>query len=142
MRSLRVHTVRSARVTLAHMDPEQEVMSAAEERASVLAASDAERLSALLPADFRRTSRVGDTYSRSEYIRRNTEGDTVCRSQQLSSAEVVVVGDTAVLYAQVTDVVLSGDDETETFRMPMTQVWVRMDRTWRCLAGHAGPRRS
>jgi uncharacterized protein (TIGR02246 family) len=136
------HTVRSPGVTLAHMDAEQEVMSAAEERASALAAGDAERLAALLHDDFRWTSHLGDTYSRSEYIRRNTEGDTVWRSQQLSSAEVVVVGDTAVLYAEVTDVVLSEDDETETFRMPTTQVWVRLDRSWKCLAGHAGPRRS
>jgi ketosteroid isomerase-like protein len=123
------------------MDAEREVMSAAEERASALAAGDAERLSALLHGEFRWTSHAGDTYSRSEYIRRNTEGDTVWRSQQLSTAEVVVVGDTAVLYAHVSDVVLSENDEPETFRMPMTQVWVRLDHDWKCLAGHAGPRR-
>lgn len=129
------------RVTLAPMDAEREVLAAAEERASALAAGDAERLSTLLHGDFRWTSNVGDTYSRSEYIRRNTEGDTVWRSQQLSSAEVVVVGDTAVLYAEVTDVVLSENDEPETFRMPVTQVWVRLNHSWKCLAGHAGPRR-
>ena len=83
---------------------------------------------------------MGETYSRSEYIRRNTEGLTVWRSQDLSRAEVVVVGDTAVLYAEVTDVVASGE-VSETFRMPMTQVWVRLDSGWKCLAGHAGPRR-
>jgi ketosteroid isomerase-like protein len=132
--------VLSARVTLASMDAEREVMRAAEERASALAAGDADRLSALLHGDFRWTSHVGDTYDRSEYIRRNTEGDTVWRSQQLSRAEVAVVGDTAVLYADVTDVVLVEDDETETFRMPMTQVWVRLNGSWKCLAGHAGPR--
>lgn len=114
-------------------------MSAAEERASALAAGDAGRLEALLHDDFRWTSHVGDRYCRAEYIRRNTGGDTVWRSQQLSNAEVVVVGDTAVLCAEVTDVVLRDDDETETFRMPMTQVWVRLDGSWRCLAGHAGP---
>jgi hypothetical protein len=53
-----------------------------------------------------------------------------------------VVGDTAVLYAEVTDVVRSATDESETFQMPMTQVWVRVDDGWKCLAGHAGPRRS
>ena len=63
-------------------------------------------------------------------------------SQNLSSAEVVVVGNTAVLYAEVTDMVLSEDDNAETFRMPMTQVWVRLGGRWKCLAGHAGPRRS
>ncbi|HET7691319.1 MAG TPA: nuclear transport factor 2 family protein [Nocardioidaceae bacterium] len=124
------------------MDAEQEVLSAAEERASALAAGDAERLSALLHHDFRWTSHVGDIYSREEYIRRNTEGHTVWRSQRLTDAEVVVVGNTAVLHAEVTDVVLSEDDETQIFRMPMTQVWVRLDNKWKCLAGHAGPRRS
>lgn len=123
------------------MDAEQEVVAAAVERASALAAGDAARLSALLHGDFRWTSHVGDTYSRSEYIRRNTEGDTVWRSQQLTGAEVVVVGDTAVLCAEVTDVVLSENNEPETFRMPMTQVWVRQNHSWTCLAGHAGPRR-
>ena len=59
-----------------------------------------------------------------------------------NDAEVVVVGGTAVLYAEVTDVVLSTQDEPETFRMPMTQVWVRKDDGWKCIAGHAGPRRS
>jgi ketosteroid isomerase-like protein len=124
------------------MDAAQQVISAAEERASALAAGDAERLSGLLHEDFRWTTHVGETYSRSEYVRRNTEGHTVWRSQHLSSAEVVVVGATAVLYAEVTDVVLSEDDESETFRMPMTQVWVRREGGWKCLAGHAGPRRS
>ena len=106
-----------------------------------MADADADRLSALLHEEFRWTAHVGETYSRQEYIRRNTEGDTVWRSQDLSGADVVVVGDTAVLYAEVTDVVLA-DDGSETFTMPMTQVWVRQDGDWTCLAGHAGPRRS
>jgi hypothetical protein len=54
----------------------------------------------------------------------------------------VVIGDTAVLYAEVTDVVLSEGDEPKTFRMPMTQVWICLDGGWKCLAGHAGPRRT
>ena len=41
-----------------------------------------------------------------EYVRRNTEGDTVWGSQSLVDAQVVVVGGTAVLLALVTDVVL------------------------------------
>ena len=122
------------------MDAAREVISAAEQRAAALAAGDGKRLSVLLHDAFRWTSHVGDIYSRAEYIRRNTEGGTVWRSQQLSRPEVVVVGGTAVLYAEVTDVVLSEDDDTETFRMPMTQVWVRTTSGWKCLAGHAGPR--
>ncbi len=129
------------RVTLTDMDAAHQVIRAAEARASALADADAGRLSDLLHEDFRWTAHVGETYDRQEYVRRNTEGQTVWRSQQLSGTEVVVVGDTAVLYAEVTDVVLSDDDEAQTFRMPMTQVWVREGDTWRCLTGHAGPRR-
>ena len=114
-------------------------MAAAEERASALASGDAERLSGLLHEDFRWTTHVGETYSRAEYVRRNTEGHTVWRSQDLSTPEVVVVGDTAVLFAEVSDVVRAGDGKAETFRMPMTQVWVRVADRWKCLAGHAGP---
>ncbi len=55
--------------------------------------------------------------------------------------DVVVTGDTAVLYAEVTDLVVAVDGRPAQFRMPMTQVWVRMAEGWRCLAGHAGPRR-
>lgn len=124
------------------MDVAHQVITAARERASALADGDAERLSQLLHEDFRWTSHVGETYSRQEYIVRNTEGHSRWRSQSLSGADVVVVGDTAVLVAEVTDVVLSADGEPETFRMPMTQVWVRHGDDWTCLAGHAGPRRT
>ena len=122
------------------MDAAQQVIRAAEARAAALAEGDAKRLSELLHEDFRWTAHVGETYGRQEYIRRNTAGHTRWRSQVLRSPEVVVVGETAVLYAEVTDQVLSGDDDAETFRMPMTQVWVRSGGDWRCLAGHAGPR--
>ena len=121
------------------MDAAREVVAAAEARAAALAEGDAQRLSGLLHEDFRWTSHVGETYSREEYVRRNTAGVTVWRSQGLHRPEVVVVGETAVLYAEVTDVVQSGDG-VETFRMPMTQVWVRERDDWKCLSGHAGPR--
>lgn len=47
---------------------------------------------ALLHDDFRRTSHAGEAFSRSEYVRRNTEGDVGWRSQHGSGAGVVVVG--------------------------------------------------
>jgi ketosteroid isomerase-like protein len=124
------------------MGAAEQVISAAEERASALAAGDAGRLSDVLHEDFRWTTHRGETFTRSDYVRRNTEGQMVWLSQELTGAEVVLVGDTAVLYAEVTDVVLSPDENAETFRMPLTQVWVRRDGRWKCLAGHAGPRRS
>jgi ketosteroid isomerase-like protein len=121
------------------MNVAYDVTSAAEARAAALESGDVEQLTRLLHEDFRWTSHTGDTYDRSEYIRRNTRGQTVWRSQDLGSPHVVVVGDTAVLYAEVTDVVVVGAGELETFRMPMTQTWTRQADGWRCLAGHAGP---
>lgn len=123
------------------MDAVQEVVRAARERAAALAAGDPVRLSALLHEDFCWTSHLGETFGRAEYIRRNTGGGTVWRSQRLGDVEVAVVGDTAVLCAEATDEVVAEDGATERFRMPMTQVWVRTEGTWACLAGHAGPRR-
>jgi len=123
------------------MDATQDVIKAANDRASALAAGDAERLRGLLHEQFRWTTHVGQVFDRPEYIHRNTQGLGIWRSQALSDAQVVVVGDTAVLYTEVTDVVLSDEDEPQTFRMPMTQVWVCLDGDWKCLAGHAGPRR-
>jgi hypothetical protein len=45
----------------------------------------------------------------------------------------------AVLTAVVVDRVRRGGRE-ETFRMRLTQTWVRSAEGWQCLAGHAGPR--
>ncbi|HSU01237.1 MAG TPA: nuclear transport factor 2 family protein [Nocardioides sp.] len=122
------------------MTEESDVVEAAEARAAALGRGDAPALLALLHPDFRWTTHTGRVLDRSEYVRRNTEGDTVWRSQSLGDPQVVVVGDTAVLLAEVADVVLDADGEPETFRMPMTQVWVRTGSGWACLAGHAGPR--
>jgi len=119
---------------------EDEVRGAALARATALAHGDAHALFDLLHEQFRWTTHVGEALDRSEYVNRNTGGHTVWRSQVLSDPRVVVVGDTAVLHAEVTDVVLSDGDEPATSRMPMTQVWVRVAGVWRCLAGHAGPR--
>ncbi len=130
------------RARLIFMDVAEQVIRSAETRASALAEADSETLLRLLHQDFRWTSHRGETYDRAEYIRRNTQGVTVWRSQQLRGIDVVVVGDTAVLYAEAIDVVLGDDDEPTTFRMPMTQVWVGSGAGWRCLAGHAGPRRT
>jgi hypothetical protein len=58
----------------------------------------------------------------------------------MRSPAVVVDGGTAVLYADVVDVALSEDNDYETFRMPITQIWVRLGDDWKCLSGQAGPR--
>ncbi|RYU09965.1 nuclear transport factor 2 family protein [Nocardioides iriomotensis] len=118
------------------------VLAAARARADALAAGDAAALTGLLHEDFRWTAHTGATFDREEYVRRNTDGTTVWRSQDLADADIAVVGDTAVVRAEVTDVVEGGDGGSATFRMPMTQTWVREGGRWRCLAGHAGPRRT
>ena len=123
------------------MDPRTDVVRAANQRADALARGDANLLGELLHEKFRWTTHLGETYDRREYLRRNTEGDTVWHSQELTDVDVVIVGDTAVLCTEAADVVLSDSGEREVFRMPMTQVWIRQDDTWKCLAGHAGPRR-
>ena len=122
------------------MDAVGQVIRAAEARALALAEGDATGLRRLLHEGFRWTSHTGETFRRDEYIARNTAGPLTWQSQQLSEVEVTVVGDAAVLSAEVTDVVGTGG-RAETFRMPMTQLWVRQHDDWRCLAGHAGPRR-
>jgi hypothetical protein len=116
------------------------VLNAAEARAVALASGDAEGLRRLLHEDFRWTTHVGQVFNREEYISRNTEGVTVWRSQKLGPSEVAIVGNTAVLLTVVTDVVVDTDDMDAEFRMPVTQVWIRDESTWQCLAGHAGPR--
>ena len=121
------------------MEAAEQVLRAASERATALADGNGPRLTELLHEDFRWTSHLGETYGRDEYVRRNTEGQTVWRSQDLGQPEVVVAADTAVLLAEVTDVIVK-DGEELTFRMRVTQVWVRQDDEWTCLAGHAGPR--
>lgn len=123
------------------MSAAEEVEAAARERAAALAAGDADRLTELLHEDFHWTSHLGDGFDRTEYVRRNTAGETVWRAQELNSVTVTVVGDTAVLRAEVADEVRLDDGGWATHRMPMTQVWVRVDGRWLCLAGHAGPRR-
>ncbi len=83
------------------MDVRRQVVEAAEARARALAHGDADRLAQLLHEQFRWTSHAGETYGREDYIARNTAGPVRWRSQELRDVEVTVVGDTAVLHAEV-----------------------------------------
>jgi ketosteroid isomerase-like protein len=106
------------------------VIRAAEARAEALGRGDGGELLALLHPAFRWTTHTGQVFDRAEYVARNTGGTTVWRSQALIDPSVAVVGDTAVLHAEVADVVLAENGEPETFRMPVTQVWVRDGGGW------------
>ena len=58
-------------------------------------------------------------------------------AQRLEEATVILVGDTAVLTAVVVDEV-ERDGQQETFRLRLTQTWVREAGAWQCISGHAG----
>jgi hypothetical protein len=114
-----------------------EVLMVAELRSAALADGEPDRLRRLLHPEFRWTSHVGERLDREGYVRANTR-DLRWVKQRLEDPEVTVVGDTAILLCSAHDtVVLDGTERS--FRMPVTQVWVRARRGWVCLAGHAGP---
>ena len=122
------------------MTPDEgDVLAAAQERAAALAAGDADELRRLMHPELRWTTYTGVVLDRDAYVAGNTEGSLVWHEQRLERPLVTVVGDTAVLTAIVVDEV-ERDGTRETFRLRLTQTWVREHGTWRCLAGHAGPR--
>lgn len=116
----------------------EEVLLAAEQRAAALAAADPEALRALMHPCLQWTTFNGDVLSRERYIAGNTEGVLTWRSQRLEDVRVVVVGETAVLTALVTDEVRK-DGQDQSFTLRLTQTWVRAEGGWQSLAGHAGP---
>ena len=118
---------------------EDQVVARALARADALASGDAERLRSLLHPAFHWTSHLGEQFDRDQYVASNTTQSLTWSAQSLTGTAVTVVGDTAVLRCVVTDRVDKGHG-TETYRMPMTQTWVRVEDRWLCLAGHAGPR--
>ena len=86
--------------------------------------------------DLQWTTFRGEVLGCEDYIAGNTGGDPRWRAQRLDDVKVVVVGDTAVLTALVTDEV-TRDGQDLSFRLRLTQTWVRTPEGWRCLSGHA-----
>jgi uncharacterized protein DUF4440 len=118
---------------------EQEVFAAAQRRASALVDGRAEELRQLLHPELRWTTYRGVVLDRDTYIAGNTDGSVRWVAQQFEDPSIAVVGDTAVLTAEVVDTI-EREGERSRFRLRLTQVWVRDAGEWRCLAGHAGPR--
>jgi hypothetical protein len=118
---------------------ERDVLAAAQLRAAALVRGDAGELRRLLHPELRWTTHTGSVLDRGAYVGGNTDGSLVWHEQRLELPRVTAVGDTAVLTAVVVDEVERGGTR-ETFRLRLTQTWVREQGTWRCLAGHAGPR--
>ena len=116
--------------------PEKEVTEAALRRAAALAAGDEAALRLLMHPRLQWTNFRGEVLGYEEYITGNTRGSLRWRSQRLDDVAVVVDGGTAVLTAAVTDEVTRNGRE-QSFRLRLTQTWVRASEGWRCLAGHA-----
>jgi hypothetical protein len=102
------------------------------------ARGDTAELRQLMHRNLRWTTHVGAVLDRDAYIAGNTDGSLVSREQRLEQPEVSVVGDTAILTAVVVDEV-ERDGERQTFRLRLTQTWVREAGAWQCIGGHAGP---
>ncbi len=116
----------------------REVVASAQRRATALAERDPAALRRLLHPSLRWTTYRGDVLDLETYVAGNTGGDLRWNEQRLEDVDVAVVGDTAVLLAvAVDDVERRG--ERRVVRLRLTQMWVRTDGGWRCLAGHAGP---
>jgi ketosteroid isomerase-like protein len=118
---------------------EGEVLDAAERRARALVERDAAALLALHHPELRWTTHRGEVLDRESYVRGNTEGELRWLEQRLEDTAVVIEGETAVLTAVVVDEV-ERDGRHETFRLRLTQTWVRDGDGWVVLAGHAGPK--
>jgi Domain of unknown function (DUF4440) len=118
---------------------EEEVFAAAQRRALALVRGSATELRQLMHPDLRWTTYRGAVLDRDAYIAGNTDGSVTWVAQQFEEPQVTVIGDTAILTAVVVDVI-EREAERQTFRLRLTQVWVRESGEWRCAAGHAGPR--
>ena len=115
------------------------VFAAARVRAVALVTGDQDTLRNLLHPEFQWTGDDGVQMDRDSYVETFTSGDLRWRHQRLLDPEVVVVGDTAVLFCTV-DHDLEGPQGRDCFRRRMSQTWVRDRDQWRCLAAHAGHR--
>jgi hypothetical protein len=117
---------------------ERDVVAAAERRARALCERDADALRALHHPELRWTTHRGEVLDRERYVAGNASGDLVWHAQRLEEVEVTVAGCAAVLVGVVVDDV-ERDGERAVFRLRLTQVWLRGEDCWVCLAGHAGP---
>lgn len=117
---------------------EAAILQAAQERAAALIARDAAALGRLLHPALRWTTFRGEVLDKESYIAGNTGGDLRWFDQRLEDVDILIAGDTAVVVAVVVDKVERGGVPA-SFRLRLTQTWVKTESGWLCLAGHAGP---
>ena len=118
------------------------MIACADRRSAALVAGDSAGLAEIMHPRLRWTTHTGRVLRRDEYVASNTQGDIRWLGQRMEDVEVEVFDDTAVLTALVTDDVRRGDGVSETLVMRLTLAWIRTGGGWRCVSGHAGPRRS
>jgi hypothetical protein len=120
------------------VDTATEVLEAARSRATAMTTGDPQELRKLLHPQFRWFTHTGEGFDRESFVRSNTGGTSRGTREELSDVHVIAHERTAVLRCQVVDAVDQGAG-VEELHLPMTQVWIRDDDRWVCLAGHAGP---
>jgi hypothetical protein len=74
-------------------------------------------------------SHDGQVFDRETYVRANTTGTPEWHGQRLDDPHMVIVGGTGVLRCMVIDDVDAGAGR-QSYRMPMTQTWVRAREGW------------
>jgi ketosteroid isomerase-like protein len=116
----------------------EEVKTLALERSRALVGRDLATLDRILAPEFVYTNASGDFADKQTYLARVSSPRVAWISQELRDVEVRVVGDTAVLTAEVHDrATYEGQPLDATFRS--TFVYVRSAAGWRCVAGHTSP---
>jgi hypothetical protein len=118
--------------------PEADVLRAATDRATALAARDWPRFAELLHPDFVYTSSQGRRLDRAAYLDFVQHGPLRWNAQWIEDARVVVDGGTAVLTGVVVDDVVTDDGE-HLLRFATTQTYVGGSGGWRYLAGQTAP---
>jgi hypothetical protein len=119
------------------VDTKAAVLEAARRRSAALETGDPGELRTLLHPRFTWFSHTGRRFDRDSFIAASEQDGQLLR-ELVADARVVTHARTAVVHCHAADGV---DGEPERL-LPVTQVWVRYDDRWVCLAGHIGPSQS
>jgi uncharacterized protein (TIGR02246 family) len=111
-------------------------------RSEALVGGDARRMAEILADDFTYTNASGETSGRDEYVASYVGSpDLVWLAQESSEPVIRVYGDAAVVTLDVHDrATWAGEPFEGHFRSLF--VYVRLDGTWRCVAGQTTSRPS
>jgi hypothetical protein len=121
-------------------DDEEAVAAQVAARSEALVTGDVGRMSEILADDFTYTNASGASCDRDEYVASYVGSpDLVWSAQECSVPEIRVYGDAAVVTLDVHDrATWQGEPFEGDFRSLF--VYVRHNRTWRCVAGQTTAR--